>query len=126
MSSSTTAFGFWQEERIRKLVLSPDEALICFLATRRSVPVSQSYRKMLLDGELVVLDAHGRSDFETLRRRLALKRPTSVDDAAKRMPAAIFAFDLLELRGKDVRPLPLLKRKALLKEALRDSGGSGT
>ena len=77
--------------------------------------------ELLMDGELVVLDAHGRSDFQTLRRRLALKRPTSVDDAAKRTPAAIFAFDLLELRAKDVRPLPLLKRKALLKEALRGS-----
>jgi bifunctional non-homologous end joining protein LigD len=69
----------------------------------------------------VVLDPQGRSDFETLRRRLALRRPTSVEHAAKRTPAAIFAFDLLELRGKDVRPLPLLKRKALLKEALRGS-----
>ena len=75
--------------------------------------------ELLIDGELVVLDAHGRSDFETLRRRLALKRPTSVEHAAKRTPAAIFAFDLLQLRGKDVRALPLLKRKAL--EALRGS-----
>jgi bifunctional non-homologous end joining protein LigD len=52
---------------------------------------------------------------------LALKRPTSVEYAAKRTPAAIFAFDLLELRGKDVRALPLLKRKALLKDELRAS-----
>ena len=37
------------------------------------------------------------------------------------MPAAIFAFDLLELRGKDVRTLPLLKRKQLLGEELRGS-----
>ena len=59
--------------------------------------------EMLMDGELVVLDAHGRSDFETLRRRLALRRSTSVEYAAKRTPAAIFAFDLLELRGKDLR-----------------------
>ena len=50
--------------------------------------------EMVMDGELVVLDAHGRSDFETLRRRLALKRPTSVEYAARRTPAAIFAFDL--------------------------------
>ena len=74
---------------------------------------------MVMDGELVVLDAHGRSDFETLRRRLALRRPTSVEYAAKKTPAAIFAFDLLELQGKDVRMLPLLKRKQLLKEELR-------
>jgi len=76
-------------------------------------------REMVMDGELVVLDAHGRSDFETLRRRLALRRPTSVEFAAKKTRAAIFAFDLLELQGKDVRMLPLLKRKQLLKEELR-------
>src|SRR5688572_26470197 len=76
---------------------------------------------MVMDGELVVLDQHGRSDFETLRRRLALRRPTSVEYAAKRTPAAIFSFDLLELHGKDVRALPLLKRKALLKDELRGS-----
>jgi len=72
-----------------------------------------------MDSQLVVLDPQGRSDFETLRRRLALRRPTSVEYAAKRTPAAIFAFDLLELRGKDVRALPLLKRKAMLKDGLR-------
>src|SRR5688572_13643488 len=77
--------------------------------------------EMVMDGELVVLDAHGRSDFETLRRRLALRRPTSVEYAAKRTPAAIFAFDLLQIEGKDVRALPLLKRKQLLKDALRAS-----
>ena len=71
---------------------------------------------MVMDGDLVVLDAHGRSDFETLRRRSALRRPTSVEYAAKRIPAAIFAFDLLELRDKDLRTLPLLSRKQLLRE----------
>jgi ATP-dependent DNA ligase len=33
-------------------------------------------------------------------------------------PAAVFAFDLLQLRGKDLRALPLLKRKALLQREL--------
>ena len=37
-----------------------------------------------LDGELVVLDAHGRSDFEALRRRLAPRRPT-VEYAAQKL-----------------------------------------
>jgi bifunctional non-homologous end joining protein LigD len=36
-------------------------------------------------------------------------------------PAAIFAFDLLELRGKDLRALLLLKRKAPLEMLLRKS-----
>lgn len=31
----------------------------------------------------------------------------------------MFAFDLLALRGKDLRPLPLLKRKTALQKELR-------
>jgi ATP-dependent DNA ligase len=75
----------------------------------------------VLDGELVVIDAQGKSQFKPLRRRLALKRRISIDHAAKTTPAAIFAFDILELRGKDMRQLPLLKRKTLLKHALTGS-----
>jgi bifunctional non-homologous end joining protein LigD len=68
----------------------------------------------------VLLDARGRPQFERLRRRLALKR-LSIDHAARTEPAALFAFDLLELRGKDLRRLPLLKRKAQLEKVLRRS-----
>jgi len=32
--------------------------------------------------------------------------------------AAIFAFDLLQLAGEDLRPLPLIKRKAILQKVL--------
>ena len=34
---------------------------------------------------------------------------------------AVFAFDLLALRGKDMRALPLLERKAVLYSVLQDS-----
>jgi ATP-dependent DNA ligase len=44
--------------------------------------------------------------------RCRLRRPRA------RSPPAIFAFDLLELRGRDLRTLPLLKRKARLKDVL--------
>jgi ATP-dependent DNA ligase len=39
--------------------------------------------------------------------------------AAAYKPAAVFAFDLLQLRGKDLRALPLLKRKAALEKELK-------
>lgn len=73
---------------------------------------------IVLDGELVLLDANGRPQFEPLRRRLALKRRLMVDDAARREPAALFAFDLLELEGRDLRARPLLERKAALERVL--------
>ena len=73
---------------------------------------------IIIDGELVILDSTGRPQFDRLRRRLALKRPGAVDLAARQEPATLMAFDLLMLEGKDLRALPLLKRKAALKKVL--------
>ncbi|GAA0770014.1 DNA ligase D [Brevundimonas olei] len=67
----------------------------------------------LLDGEAVVFDAEGRSDFQTLQ------------GALKGDPARIdyVAFDLLELNGEDLTGLPLLERKALLRDLLPTKAG---
>src|SRR5918999_4031551 len=72
-----------------------------------------------IDGELVMLDEHGRPEFPELRGRCAIKDPERIGRAAASKPAAVFAFDLLQLRGKDLRALPLLKRKAALQKELR-------
>ena len=69
--------------------------------------------RIVIDGELVILDSTGRPQFDRLRRRLALKRPGAVEFAARQEPATLMAFDLLMLDGKDLRRLPLLKRKAV-------------
>jgi bifunctional non-homologous end joining protein LigD len=68
----------------------------------------------LLDGELVVLDAAGRPDFQALQERAQLWRPADVAAAAVGRPATLFAFDLLSAGGLDLRPLPLSERKAVL------------
>ena len=47
-----------------------------------------------------------------------MKDPQRIGVAARSKPAAVFAFDLLQLRGKDLRALPLLKRKAALEKEL--------
>ena len=65
-------------------------------------------RSALLDGEAVVMDADGRSDFQALQG--ALKgAPASID---------YVTFDLLELDGEDLTALPLTDRKAKLREIL--------
>jgi len=74
---------------------------------------------MVLDAELVVLDSQGKPDFERLRRRALIKKAINVQHAARAEPAALFAFDVLAWRGKDVRNLPLLKRKEIVEKALR-------
>ena len=75
----------------------------------------------MIDGELVVLNEKGKPEFHQLRGRCAIRDPQSIGRAAASKPAAVFAFDLLQLRGKDLRALPLLKRKAALEKELRHS-----
>jgi ATP-dependent DNA ligase len=60
-----------------------------------------------IDGELVVTDAEGISDFEMLRSR------------ARDFNAFLYGFDLLELDGADLRPLPLVDRKERLARLVR-------
>jgi bifunctional non-homologous end joining protein LigD len=74
-----------------------------------------------IDGELVMLDENGKPEFQQLRGRCAMRDPQRIGVAASSRPAAVFAFDLLQLRGKDLRALPLLKRKAALEKELKRS-----
>lgn len=74
---------------------------------------------IVLDGELVILDDQGKPRFDLLRARSAMRRPDSILQAARANPAAMFAFDILMLKGKDLRKLPLLKRKAILQRELK-------
>jgi bifunctional non-homologous end joining protein LigD len=69
----------------------------------------------LLDGEVVALDAEGRSSFQRLQRALGDRSAALV----------YYAFDLLELDGRDLRPRPLVERKKAL-EALIRSSKAGT
>jgi len=64
----------------------------------------------VLDGELVALDAKGRSRFQLLQN-------------VEREPARLLycVFDLLYLDGKDLRGLPLIERKQALKAVLPKS-----
>src|SRR5436305_5167094 len=65
---------------------------------------------LVIDGELVMLDARGHSEFQRLRGRCAIRDVRRIEAEARLHPAAVFAFDLLALKGADLRPQPLLKR----------------
>ena len=69
-------------------------------------------RTALIDGEAVVLDADGRSNFQSLQNALK-SSPDAID---------YYAFDLLELDGADLSQLPLVERKAKLAKILPKAG----
>ena len=80
------------------------------------------YDGIVLDGEVVVHDEAGLPSFSLLQRRGRLQRSTAIARAALDLPAVFYAFDLLAFGGLDLRDLPLLARKTLLREVLPTVG----
>lgn len=66
-------------------------------------------RSAVLDGEIVVVDAHGRLDRPELERRLRGERGR---------PLAFLAFDLLHVDGRSLLTKPLTQRRQVLRRIL--------
>ena len=73
---------------------------------------------LVLDGEIVMLDAEGKPDFHKLSFRGQLHRTSEIQRAALAEPVTYIVFDLLGADGYDLRGLPLLVRKSLLERIL--------
>ena len=71
--------------------------------------------RALLDGEVVVLLPDGRTSFQALQ---------SLGGGIGEGTLVYYVFDLLHLEGRDLTGLPVLERKALLRELL-DRFGAG-
>ena len=70
----------------------------------------------VLDGEVVVTDAAGRTNFSDLKMALSLGLTNRFQ---------YYVFDLLKLNGNDLRPDPLRERKAMLQPLLAKQTGKG-
>jgi len=84
----------------------------------RHLPIEHA----VLDGEIVALDALGRSSFERIQRRFGPSDAASVAAAQREIPVLLYAFDLLAVAGHDLRGLPLVERKALLAQLVPHLG----
>jgi bifunctional non-homologous end joining protein LigD len=80
------------------------------------------YDGLILDGEIVVADDAGRPSFNRLQNRARLSGLPLIKRAAVETPATFYVFDLLAFEGYDVRPLPLVERKAVLAKLLPRTG----
>jgi bifunctional non-homologous end joining protein LigD len=67
----------------------------------------------VVDMETVVLDAHGKSNFQALQ--------VALGDGGDPGKIVAYVFDLLYLGGKDLTKLPLTKRKQKLQRLLKQS-----
>lgn len=72
----------------------------------------------LLDGEVVVLDDEAVPRFQLLQRRVQLTRSVDIARASLRHPVTYYAFDVLAFEGRDLRSLPLHRRKEILQHVV--------
>jgi DNA ligase D-like protein (predicted ligase) len=77
--------------------------------TKRYEPTMKAARELacqsaILDGEMIVQDEQGRSDFSAFKRAMERRPETLV----------FMAFDLLHLNGRDLRQEPLIERRLRL------------
>ena len=76
---------------------------------------------MIVDGELLALDAAGRPSFNALQNRAALKTPHEIAAAERETPALLYCFDLLHFAGLDLRQAPYSDRRRYLAQCLLPS-----
>ena len=72
-------------------------------------------KSALIDGEAMVLDSDGKSNFGKLQNAIAEGKGGIV----------YYAFDLISLDGEDLRKLPLIERKKRLQTLLADEPAAG-
>jgi bifunctional non-homologous end joining protein LigD len=77
---------------------------------------------IVLDGEVVILDPKGQPSFSLLQRRGRLSKAIEIRRAAIELPATYFVFDLLGFEDFDLRQIPLVERKRLLRKVLPPLG----
>jgi bifunctional non-homologous end joining protein LigD len=71
-------------------------------------------RSLVLDSEVITLDAGGRPSFERLQRRMHVRRPSQ--ELVTSVPVHIICFDVLWIDGEDLCALPLTERRTRLEE----------
>ncbi len=81
----------------------------------------QAVRSMILDGEIVALDAGGRPSFAALQNRVQLKTERELAAADQNTPVIYYCFDLLHFAGLDLRSAPYRDRRRYLAQCLLPS-----
>ena len=78
---------------------------------------------VVLDGEIVALDAEGQPDFGRLQHRMHITSPGDAAQRATEVPVALVLFDVLQVGERSTIDLPLSDRRSLLASLTDDLPG---
>ena len=77
-------------------------------------------RNVVVDGEIVIL-RQGKVDFHSLQERGHVISAREIERQRRETPATYVVFDILEKDGTPLVELPLIERKKILKESVKES-----
>lgn len=77
-------------------------------------------RRVILDGELVVLNKDGKPDFYALQRRSLMTDSSKTGLAAKSNPVQFVAYDIIYYDGTDLTDKPLMELKEILTKVINE------
>lgn len=75
-------------------------------------------KEAVLDGEIVVVDASGRVDFQLLQSRFSLTNSAEIDRLRRSQKILYYIFDVIHVDGFDLHEVALVKRKAILRKLI--------
>lgn len=78
----------------------------------------QNADNFVVDGEIVAVAKAGVSDFQLLQGRIHLQREEVIKEKMGKIHICLRIFDVMHIDGYDVRKLPLIERKKILKKLL--------
>ena len=78
-------------------------------------------RNAVLDGEIVVI-RDGKADFQILSERSRTTSLRNIEHMTRDFPATYVVFDILEKNNEPLIDVPLIDRKTMLKETVREGG----
>ncbi len=90
--------------------------------TKRYPEIAEELKKFdncVVDGEIICYN-NGKPDFYRLQQREHIENDFMIEIRAKLMPATYVIFDVLEKNGKKLINIPLIERKKILKDLVKE------
>lgn len=120
----------WDGVRTLALVRRQGAERSVLLHSRNLNPVNRQYPEVvdavygadlpdvILDGEIVALDAQGRPSFQRLQQRINLRGGEDVAEIRRTAPVVYYVFDILYYDGHDLMARALSERRQILEAVL--------
>ncbi len=107
------AVAFIEDGKLRLMSRTQNDLTAQF-AELKDLPRYVKAKNAILDGEIVALDADGRSSFSLMQQRTGIRKWGRRVASQPGIQVLYYAFDLLYAEGHDFRHLPLEQRKEAL------------